>query len=192
MLRVYYKTLLVVLFGALSCTESEEPYKTVLGENSYAIDVPVRFTKRDDLHKLSYLQLSDIENSFYVVVLADSKKNLKGLSLNYNLKGYKDFVLKKLGESIRIDSSKILTYKSSGNLSSVFFEVSGIDKAAKTEGKVLAQVGVYESPRCFYQTITWTSFPVEELQIEEMQRILESFIEIKRQTKHTPIAPTGH
>jgi hypothetical protein len=63
MLRVNYKTLLVVLFGALSCTESDEPYKTVLGENSYAIDVPVRFTKRDDLHKLSYLQLSDIENS---------------------------------------------------------------------------------------------------------------------------------
>lgn len=163
----------------LSCVNTAVVYREVMVDNQYTLTVPDYLHPCSGLHKKASLQLQNLDDDLYVIVIDEKKITLRDFDVNYSLKTYFDNVIQqpfvknikypvinKYPKEIKIAGNKALmsTIKGLVNNRLVFYKFA-----------------IIETPNYFYQIIIWTRDDKKEKLENEMQKIIESFREEKKE-----------
>ena len=168
---------LLLFFAAFSCTNSNV-YTDVLVNDQYLLTVPNSLRPCTDLHKRASLQLQNLSEDFYVVVIDEKKLALRDFNLDYNLKTYYDalirqsFTQKMKYPVIDKHPREIIIGGNKAILSSISGSVNN--------RAVFYKLGIVETPDYFYQIIVWTRQDKKDKLGIDMQKIIESFKEEKK------------
>lgn len=162
--------LCVLLFTAHAC--SRQPQVMMSNDGSYQLTVPGNWSKQIDLNKDATLQAANLREELYVVVIKEDKSDFPaGTSI--------DQVVDATRENFT-DSTPNAKFSAPlpvtvGGFPAKQFDVSGT--VSGIEAKYLS--AVVETPKGFYQILSWTLADRYDKSKPKLQQVLNSFKEIK-------------
>jgi hydrogenase maturation factor len=167
-----------------------QPYKTVFADDICSIEVPKYFYEIDDINpdaliQYGYIEQEDtvnlnyIEDEIYAIVLVNYKFELEkiyGDSIEITLNDFNQMCQSNLSYmledfSAEFESPKIQTI---GEVNYVHNEFLG----RLDDYLVYYQIGIYETPKGYYQVLTWTLQEYMAKHKDEMLKITTSFNEL--------------
>lgn len=151
-------------------------YHEVKVNEQYSITLPVDMKAVANLHEDASLQQSDTARPLYVVVIDESKEEMRKHELDYDLDLYfSNIVSRSFVESL---PGVAITPPQKIKLNGADALVSDITGETAAE-KVYYKIAVVETPSAFYQVLTWTDASKKEEMEKEMKLIVSSFSELK-------------
>ncbi len=174
------KKIITILFLAVTvfaCTSDKT--ETVNIKNQYSVELPSFLNKADNLHEDASLQYQNALREFYVVVIDEPKSEFEAAveetEFTGDLEGYTNILHTSLKQS--------LGEANFSNIQSV--TINGLNARKFTfEGTlenlpVVYQAAYIEGESHFYQIVSWTLQENKAKYQGEMQKIIESFKEMK-------------
>jgi len=139
-----------------------------------SIKIPEYMSVAKDLNESAVLQYSNPKEEMYLIVIADSKDEMKAANVNYTLQSYFDFAAKNLEGSVT--NYKLTAPKSKkihGN-DALIGEING----NFNQYEVMYKLGTIESSKRFYQILTWTMGENRTKYGNDMNIMIESLKEV--------------
>lgn len=164
--------ILVSIALLFSCSPGSHELKV---NNKYAITLPEAMKPVADLNEAASLQRADETRELYVVVIDESKEEMKKHDLDYDLDLYfRNIFSRNVIESLSDASISEPEKVAKDNASEMIVDVTG--KADTTA--VYYKAAIVETPSSFYQVLVWTTGSKREKLQEEMSGIVRSFREL--------------
>jgi hypothetical protein len=165
---------LLLMLSLASCSPGHHEVKV---NDLYAITLPADMKPVADLHEDASLQQSDASRPLYVVVIDESKEEMQKHELDYDLEIYfENIVSRKLVESLPEVSIAPPRKTTLAGASALVTDVTG--KTASED--IYYKIAVIETPNAFYQVLTWTQGAKRKEMEPEMEKIVNSFRELKQ------------
>lgn len=180
--------LLLLSFIALclvSCGSKEK--RTVKAKGKYSLELPGAFEKAKGLNKDASLQYQDIYNDLYVIVIDETKGELKRVLVKNemtqvypnDLNGYSDIIINGIGPEITIDSLPPFKEELINDLKSRQIAFEGTSEGLH----IFWKFAFVEGQNTYYQIMAWTSSDKREKFEPMMDEIIHSFKETDRSGK---------
>lgn len=164
---------LFVLLGLMSCADGT---RREVVNSRYVVVVPEEMKPVASLHENASLQQMSAENELYLVVIDESKEEMKKHELDYDLPLYfTNIVSRQFIEKVHEVSISEPVKKEINSLPALVSTITG--KADSTE--IFYKVAVIESPTHFYQLLTWTTGSRRATNEPSMEAMVNSFSEVK-------------
>lgn len=162
--------ILILLLSTTSCFPPGKPKVITSKDGRIQLTIPARWKEDLDLHKEASLQASDRANEMYVVVLAENKGDFDSMTLER----YADIIRSSAQQGAAASQASTPTRLTINGNQAMQCEIRGtVDNIKVTYLQVAA-----ETPKRFYQILTWTlssSFDKNRSQLEE---VIKSFKEV--------------
>lgn len=167
-------TLLMIALVMAGCGAKKTKFNEAKVAGKFTMQVPEYLAVATDLNKSASLQYSNPAEEVYMVVIDDSKEEMKAADVNYTLQQYFDFAAKNLEGSVNnYKLSTPVSKKINGN-SALVGEITG--KFDKYE--VYYKIATIESAKHFYQVLSWTMGDRKDKYAADMDTMIESVKEI--------------
>lgn len=170
-----------VFVGLVSCNRNKELH-VVEFENRFSIEAPIQMKKSKTLNSQAKIQIADVSQELYSIVLDESKQDVISMLANLgeennedSFKTYADLTFNSLLESTDVSTNqkltKVVINGKTAYVSNFDAKVSGID--------VFYSFASIEGANTYYQVLVWTLKDKKEKHFAEMTAIVNSFVEIK-------------
>lgn len=171
MLRISY-FLLFTLLLAVSC-ETPKTYTDITVNEQFVLSLPADMVPADLDDKAS-MQYQAADRELYVMVLDESKETLNGFGLEYDLATYAKVALHNFDSTATVTPAvqKIGDYKAMH---------AGLNRKVQSKGReydAVYRLTVIETPKNFYQILTWTMSSWYDKNRADMEHMEGSFREL--------------
>lgn len=168
---------LLLLFA--SC--KKQSYKTEVGLNLYSLEIPIDMKSTPNLNPEASFQYQSVSKDLYTIVIVEDKKIVQDNSTIKNLQLYTQTTQNMIAKNMDTvpTFSKIIASEFNGLKKNTF------DLTGKFSGlEIYYLCANIESEHYYYQILTWTGFDKKDQNSEEMNRIIESFKELHKDSDH--------
>jgi len=167
-------TLLMIALLIAGCGAKKTKFNEAKVAGKFTMQVPEYMAVATNLNKSASLQYSNPTEEVYMVVIDDSKEEMKAADVNYTLQQYFDFAAKNLENSVNnYKLSSPVSKKINGN-SALVGEITG--KFDKYD--VFYKIAAIESSKHFYQILSWTMGDKKDKYSADMDAMIESLKEL--------------
>lgn len=153
---------------------SSTKFNEAIAAGICSIKVPEYMTVAKDLNASAVLQYSNPKEEMYLIVIADSKDEMKAANVTYTLQSYFDFAAKNIEGSVtnyKLTSPK--SKKIHGN-DALVGEING----NFNQYEVMYKIGTIETSKHFFQILTWTMGENRTKYGDDMTIMIESLKEL--------------
>jgi hypothetical protein len=166
--------ILFFLLAAFTSFAQKPVFKETKGKGNFTILIPDYMIVDESLNDQASLQYSCAAQEKYIIVIVDSKQELKDASAEYTLQTYYDFAAKNIQSMIESSNlEKPTKSKINGNTS-----LTGSITGKFKEYDIYYKLEVIESEKNFYQVLTWTLASNKKDFGKDMDKMLKSLKEL--------------
>ncbi|HVA98001.1 MAG TPA: hypothetical protein VNG53_03825 [Bacteroidia bacterium] len=167
---------LTINFG---CTH-ETVFNTVVVNGRYSLQIPEYLSATADLVPHASLQYDNTEKEVYLVVIAESKKDMENYNLDYDLKTYyQNIVQQPFADSVQKEKITSPIIKQLNGAKIMETTLTG-----KVHGGLVSyKLAVVETATSFYQILTWTAANKLPKYGKDLQHIIDSFQEMPQKVE---------
>jgi hypothetical protein len=177
-----YLYLITIALLFFSCAK-ENGIKTIKNKD-FSLDIPASLSEATGLNDDADLQYDNVFDELYVIVIGENKKDFKtqlGSELAFpdNIDGYLELLKNNMGETLKnVDFSKVHTHQINGMKAKTFAFEANIEN-----NDIYYEFGVFEGKTKYYQVMTWTLLDKKAEHSLIMQKMINSFKELKSRSK---------
>ncbi|MBN8702612.1 MAG: hypothetical protein J0M08_06080 [Bacteroidetes bacterium] len=169
------RILLLIIISALCACTTPIKYSDVKVNNQFSIHVPDFMQPTNEIHQKAALQYQNLEKEFYLLVINESKEQMKAYDLDYDLDSYyKNIVSTPFTEQLKNGKVSMPGRMDIHGKKALISEITGNINNAD----IYYKLTVIESPEHFYQVVTWTKAENKEKMSLVMDSVIQSFKEI--------------
>ncbi|MNK10907.1 hypothetical protein D3C87_289400 [compost metagenome] len=180
--KVIYFLLVVSLL-----TSCKDKMQTVNSDGDYTMELPLSFTKANDLNDGASLQYQNTFKELYVIVIDEPKteliKALKKNSLettyNNDLKGYSELIVDGMDASIAVEKLPDFKDTTINGLNARLLSFEGLTSG----NRVYWKLAFIEGNNNYHQIMIWTKAENQKKYEKEMAAIINSFKETDKSKK---------
>jgi hypothetical protein len=165
--------ILLIVSVVAGCNLKKTNFKEVKGKTNFTMQMPEYLTEVTDLNADASLQYSNTKEEVYLIVIDDSKEELKKADVTYTLQQYFDFAAKNLEGSVSNYKLATPVSKTINGNKALVGEITGKFQ----QYDVYYKIGAIESPKNFYQVVTWTMGDKKDKYAADMDTMIESLKE---------------
>lgn len=167
------KLLLLLLVSSIfACSSGKQEVRV---NNQYSITLPAGMKPVTGLNNLASLQQADEGIPLYIVVIDESKEEMRSYDLEYDLDlYYSNIVSRNFVESLSEVSISEPVKEMINGAPAYMVDVTG---KAETES-IYYKLAIIETPSAFYQVLLWTASDQRQSMQPEMEEIARSVKEI--------------
>ncbi len=172
---------ILVAFTLNSC-QTTDADQVVAIDKKFSISLPSYLSKSTDLNPDASLEYQNMVKEFYVIVIEDSKEEMKK-SLEENqltgqysndINGYANLLMQGFEQKIKISRKDPLVDTVVNNMPAKHLRISG-----KVDGiDAYYSVAFVEGKNTYYQVMAWTTAAKEKQYSERMTKIIHSLKEL--------------
>jgi hypothetical protein len=175
-------TILLLTILSLNSCQSGDEQQTVTIENKYSVALPSFLTKASGLNDDASLQYQHAWKEFYVIVIDESKSEIKKAlddnnlteAYNNNIKGYSELIINGFIQAISVSHKSEFVDTTINNMPARLLTVSG-----RTEGiDAYYSLAFIQGKERYYQIMAWTLSNKEYEYKDKMNRIMFSLKEL--------------
>lgn len=180
--KVIYFLLVVSLL-----TSCKDKMQTVNSDGDYTMELPLSFTKANDLNDGASLQYQNTFKELYVIVIDEPKTELiKALKKNSlettysnDLKGYSELIVDGMDASIAVEKLPDFKDTTINGLNARLLSFEGLTSG----NRVYWKLAFIEGNNNYHQIMVWTKAENQKKYEKEMAAIINSFKETDKSKK---------
>ena len=180
--KVIYFLLVVSLL-----TSCNDKMQTVNSDGDYTMELPLSFTKANDLNDGASLQYQNTFKELYVIVIDEPKtelikalkKNLLETTYGNDLKGYSELIVDGMDASIAVEKLPDFKDTTINGLNARLLSFEGLTSG----NRVYWKLAFIEGNNNYHQIMVWTKAENQKKYEKEMVAIINSFKETNKSKK---------
>lgn len=180
--KVIYFLLVVSLL-----TSCKDKMQTVNSDGDYTMELPLSFTKANDLNDGASLQYQNTFKELYVIVIDEPKtelikalkKNLLETTYDNDLKGYSELIVDGMDASIAVEKLPDFKDTTINGLNARLLSFEGLTSG----NRVYWKLAFIEGNNNYHQIMVWTKAENQKKYEKEMAAIINSFKETDKSKK---------
>lgn len=180
--KVIYFLLVVSLL-----TSCKDKMQTVNSDGDYTMELPLSFTKANDLNDGASLQYQNTFKELYVIVIDEPKtelikalkKNLLETTYGNDLKGYSELIVDGMDASIAVEKLPDFKDTTINGLNAKLLSFEGLTSG----NRVYWKLAFIEGNNNYHQVMVWTKAENQKKYEKEMTAIINSFKETDKSKK---------
>jgi len=165
---------LFFLLAVFTSFAQKPVFKETKGNSNFTVQIPDYMIADDSLNAQASLQYSCAAQEIYIIVIVDSKQELKDAGSEYTLQTYYDFAAKNIQSMVESPNlEKPEKSKTNGNTS-----LTGTITGKFREYDIFYKLEIVESEKKFYQVLAWTLASNKKKYGKDIDTMLKSLKEI--------------
>lgn len=180
--KVIYFLLVVSLL-----TSCKDKMQTVNSDGDYTMELPLSFTKANDLNDGASLQYQNTFKELYIIVIDEPKtelikalkKNLLETTYGNDLKGYSELIVDGMDASIAVEKLPDFKDTTINGLNARLLSFEGLTSG----NRVYWKLAFIEGNNNYHQIMVWTKAENQKKYEKEMAAIINSFKETDKSKK---------
>jgi len=162
---------LLILVTVVSCSK-ETIFNEVKINNTYSMLVPEYLSAAAKVKEQASFQYQNEEKEVYALVIEETKESLLNYGLEYDLATYfTNIVSTPFTEKIKDGKVSIPGKQKINGLDALIAEITG--NINNTD--IFYKMAVVETPKAFYQVLTWSRADQKVNYEKDMMKMIESF-----------------